>query len=278
MKNQGAPRRHGVTENNKRRMAFMTIPTVTLEHQSNSPWVSLCLCVSVVSFLFFLAGCNHAPAGEVLTPKATGTALVESSGGKQVADVGNNLPQPVVVQVNGADGNAVTGALVSFHGDGLTFTPAQALSDSSGQVSVVVQVGTEPRNYTLVAETLKPDRSRATLELRETALGYEQRVGKEVNDKYCVRCHDNESTAQRVSNFDNLTPAPHNFSDGTFLNNLKDADLIGITARGGPALGKAASMPPFAGTLDDKQIRAVIAYMRAVADPPYQTSGVKYGK
>src|SRR5216684_4002674 len=153
MKNNSAPRRHGVTEKRKRRMALMPIPTVTL-----------------VSFLFLFSGCNHTPTGEVLTPKTTGTALVESSGGKQVADVGNNLPQPVVVQVNGADGNAVTGALISFHGDGLTFTPDQALSDSGGQVSVVVQVGTEPRNYTLIAETLKPDHSKATLELRETAL------------------------------------------------------------------------------------------------------------
>src|SRR5258708_16691130 len=207
-------------------MALMPMPTVTL-----------------VSFLLLFAGCNHTPTGEVLTPKTTGTALVESSGGKQVADVGTNLPQPVVVEVNGADGNAVTGALISFHGDGLTFTPDQALSDSGGQVSVIVQVGTEPRNYTLIAETLKPDHSRATLELRETALGYEQRVGKEVNDKYCVRCHDNESTALRVSNFDNLTPAPHNFSDGTYLNNLKAADLIVISPRGCPVLVQGGSTP-----------------------------------
>ena len=233
---------------------------------------------SVVCLLLFAIGCHRPPAGEPLTPRAFGTQLVEVSGSRQVAGVGNDLAQPVVVQVNGPDGEGVPEALVSFRGEGLTFTPAQALSDSSGQVSVTVRLGAEPRSYTVVAETAKPDHTAASLELREIALGYEQKVGKEVNDQFCIRCHDSESTRERVSNFDNLSPSPHAFSDGAYLNNLKDADLINITRHGGPALGKSASMPPFGNTLDDKQITAVVAYIRAVADPPFQTSGVKYGK
>lgn len=234
--------------------------------------------LSVVCLLLFATGCHRPPAGEALTPKTFGTQLVEVSGGKQAAGVGNDLSQPLVVQVNGADGNGVAGALVSFRGDGLTFTPAQALSDSSGQVSVTVRLGAEPRSYTVTAETAKPDHTAASLELREIALGYEQQVGKEINGQYCIRCHDSESTPERVSNFDNLSPSPHAFSDGTYLNNMKDIDLANITRHGGPALGKSASMPSFGNTLGDKQIKAVVAYIRAIADPPFQTSGVKYGK
>lgn len=228
--------------------------------------------------LLLAAGCTRHSAGGALTPEAKGTDIVEVSGGKQIAGVGSDLPQPVVVQVNGADGNGVAKALVVFRGEGLEFTPQQALTDASGQVTVNVQLGAEPRDYEIVAETVKPDGSTASRTLREVALGYQQKLGREVNDKYCIRCHDPESTPERVSNFDNLSPAPHAFADGNFLNNLSEADLIAITTRGGVAQAKSAAMPPFGGTLTDKQIKAVVAYMRAVADPPYKAPGVKYAK
>src|SRR2546422_11654662 len=51
-------------------------------------------------------------------PKSTayGSAIVETSGGKQIAAAGTTLPQPVVVQVNDDQGTAVAGALVEFRG------------------------------------------------------------------------------------------------------------------------------------------------------------------
>jgi mono/diheme cytochrome c family protein len=238
------------------------------------PFSILCL-----ASLLLATGCSrHSTSAVVLVAEAKGVQIVEVSGGKQIASTGSDLPQPVVVQVNGADGNGVARALVVFRGPGLQFTPRQALTDSSGQVTVNVQLGAEPRGYQILAETLKSDGATATLTLRAVALGYQQRLGKEVNDKYCIRCHDPESTPERVSNFDNLSPAPHAFADGAFLNNLSDDSLRAITARGGIAQAKSAAMPPFGGTLSDKEIKAVVAYIRAIADPPYQAPGVKYGE
>ena len=219
------------------------------------------------------SGSKHAPA-----PTAYGAEIKEVSGGKQITEVGSETPQPVVVQVNGADGNPVTGALVSFHGDGLQFTAAQALTDASGQVTTAVRLGTTSGLYQIVAETPVAGKNTASLKLQETALGYEQKVGRAVDERYCVRCHSSESTPERVSNFDNLSPSPHQFSDGAALNNISDADLINTITHGGPAVGKSAQMPAYGATLTSAEIRAVIAYMRAVADPPYQTPGVKYGK
>ena len=67
--------------------------------------------------LFALAGCRHsAPAKAGLKASAQGTALVESSGGHQVGATGTALNDPLVVQVNNDQGNAVPGALVEFHG------------------------------------------------------------------------------------------------------------------------------------------------------------------
>jgi len=74
-------------------------------------------------------------------PTAFGAAIVESSGGKQFAQTGALLPQPVVVQVNDAQGTAVPGALVEFAAaPGVTFDPASGLSDSSGQVTTNVSL------------------------------------------------------------------------------------------------------------------------------------------
>src|ERR1700757_716799 len=78
----------------------------------------------------------------VSKPTAFGAAIVESSGGKQLAQTGSTLPQPVVVQVNDEQGTAVPGALVEFAGPpGVIFDPQRALSDSSGQVTTTLSLG-----------------------------------------------------------------------------------------------------------------------------------------
>lgn len=233
----------------------------------------------VLLFLtFLLAGCSRNSPPNPPSPSAYGVQIVEISGGKQIAAAGSVLPQPVVVQVSGADGNPVTGALVRFHGEGIAFNPSQALSDSNGQVTTSVQLGFAASDYQVTAESPKQGGGAISISLRQTSLGYEATLGKAVNDKYCIRCHDPESTPERVSNLDNLSPAPHQFSDGATYNLLQDSDLFNITNHGGIALGKSAQMPAFGKTLKPAEIKAVVAYIRTVADPPYQSSGVKYGK
>src|SRR5437016_11330022 len=92
------------------------------------------LAIGMISIAMLSTGCARKALS--LSPKATafGSALVESSGGKQIAAIGSILPQPVVVQVNDEQGNAVTGASVQFSGPpGVTFDPASGISDSSGR-------------------------------------------------------------------------------------------------------------------------------------------------
>lgn len=226
---------------------------------------------------FLISGCaKRASVPVSLSPKAFGTQIVEQSGGKQTTGVGARLSDPVVVQVNGSDGNAVVGALVLFQGDGATFTPAQALTDENGQVSAIVQLGGVPGPYLLQAQSPKQGGGLANLALRGIALGYQEKVGKQVSEKYCIMCHDPESTTERVSNFDNLAPpAPHTLSDGTVLNAMSDADLYKIIADGGPALGKSPQTPAYRNTLTPAEIKAVIAYLRIIADPPYSPQPAK---
>jgi len=226
---------------------------------------------------WWIAGCGkNISKVPSLAPRAYGSQIVEQSGGKQAAGVGARLADPVVVQVNGADGNGLAGALVTFRGSGLTANPAQVLTDESGQASTVVQLGAIPLSYELIAETPKSAGGIASITLREIALSYQEKVGKEISEKYCIMCHDPESTTERVSNFDNLSPpAPHLFSDGNALNSLSDADLTKIIAEGGPALGRSPQTPAYRNTLTSTEIKAVIAYMRAIADPPYSPQTTK---
>ncbi len=226
------------------------------------------------------AGCGRRPAGPAtLHPSATGAAIVESSGSKQLGSPGAALPQPLVVQVNDKQGNGVTGALVTFSGtQGVDFDPAQVLTDSSGQATTQVTLGGIAGRYELTSSSVDASGKPFTLTVVELAAGYQQRLGFELDQKYCARCHDPESTAQRVSNYDNLAVKPHPFAEGETLNKLSDAELTAIIGHGGPSMNRSALMPPFGATLDKAEAQALISYIRLVSEPPYRLPGVVYAR
>lgn len=236
--------------------------------------------VTVCLSMVLVAACSHKnKQPPPLQATASGTAIVESSGGKQIAYVGMPLDQPVVVQVNDANGSGVAGAAVYFSGpSGATFTPAAALTDSSGQVTTNIALGQQGGRYKLVATTRDASGKNVELMVDEIALGYQQTVGAQLNAQYCMRCHDPESTPLRVSNMDNLSVKPHAFSEGDTLNKLSDADLLAIISHGGPALNRSPEMPPWGYTLSKSDIAALISYIRAVADPPYEAGGLVYAQ
>jgi mono/diheme cytochrome c family protein len=212
-------------------------------------------------------------------PTAFGAAIVESSGGKQVAQTGSLLPQPVVVQVNDEQGNAVAGALVEFAAvPGVTLDPPNGLTDSSGQATTNVSLGGMAGHYRIIASTIDKSRKRVGLKLEEIALGYQQILGRSLNDQYCDRCHNPESTVERVSNYDNLDVKPHPFTEGDTFNVFSDADLTAVITYGGPALNKSALMPAWGNTLSKSDIQALISYIRAVSDPPSRSAGPVYAK
>jgi mono/diheme cytochrome c family protein len=236
--------------------------------------------------LIFLAtavsvGCSRPSARSTatLTPTAYGTAIVESSGGKQTAEVGTALAQPVVVQVNDDQGNAVTGALVVIRGaNGIYLSPAAGLTDSSGQLSSTVSLGTIAGRYQLVASTTTKSGKDVELKIEEIGLGYQEMLGSQLNDQYCARCHNQESSPERVSNYDNLEVKPHPFTEGEMLNKMSEADLTAIISHGGPALNKSPLMAPYGYTLSKSEIQALIAYLRMVSDPPYGAPGIVYAQ
>jgi len=234
----------------------------------------------VVFAAFLMTGCTRKPGStSALKPAGFGAALVESSGGKQIGATGMVLAQPVVAQVNDEQGTAVTGALVEFSGPaGVSFDPSSGLTDSSGQVSTNVALGGMAGRYQLTARTFTKAQKLVELKIEEIGLGSQQELGFQLDNKYCARCHNPESSAERVSNYDNLEVKPHPFAEGDTLNKMSDADLAAIIGHGGPALNKSALMPPYGYTLSKSEIEALIAYIRLISDPPYHASGMVYAQ
>jgi mono/diheme cytochrome c family protein len=238
-------------------------------------------CMLVVFATACSVGCARKSGADYQSPAATayGAAIVESSGGKQITQIGTSLPQPVVVQVNDEHGNAVSGALVVLSGpNGVFLDPVGGLTDANGQFTSNVSLGTIPARYRLTASTTTKARKTVDLKLEEIALGYEELVGSQINEQYCARCHNPESTPERVSNYDNLEVKPHPFTEGDTLNKINDADLTAIISHGGPALNKSPLMPPYGYTLSKSEIQALIAYIRIVSDPPSGDPRIVYAR
>ena len=107
---------------------------------------------------------------------------------------------------------------------------------------------------------------------RVTPLGYQQAQGKRVFYQYCVWCHA-DATPAGPSNRSNLTPVPPLLNDGGTLNTESDEFMQNIITLGGSAMGKSSMMPPYGRTLTAEEIRSVIVFTRAIAQPPYQPPG-----
>ena len=103
-------------------------------------------------------------------------------------------------------------------------------------------------------------------------LSYQQAQGKRIFYQQCVWCHA-DSTPAGPSNRSNLTPVPPLLNDGATLNAESDEYMQNIITLGGSAMGKSAMMPPYGRVLSAEEIRSVIAFTRAIAQPPYQPPG-----
>jgi len=103
-------------------------------------------------------------------------------------------------------------------------------------------------------------------------LSYEQAQGKRIFYQHCVWCHA-DATPAGPSNRSNLTPNPPLMNDGSTLNPESDEFMRNIITLGGSAMGKSAMMPPYGRMLTPGEIASVIAFTRAIAQPPYQPPG-----
>jgi len=112
-----------------------------------------------------------------------------------------------------------------------------------------------------------PAKAPDTPPTESAAIEPDAEAGKADYELYCASCHGKTGAGDGpLGQVLNPKPARHN--DGAYMNPLTDDHLFKVIKFGGASVGKSPTMAPLG--LSDQQIHNVIAFIRTLADPPYQ--------
>jgi mono/diheme cytochrome c family protein len=96
-----------------------------------------------------------------------------------------------------------------------------------------------------------------------------QADGKALYASYCSVCHGEKGKGDGMG-AKGLPAKPADHTNGAAMNQLSDKYLGDIISKGGSAVGKSAFMPAWGNSLNEKQVRDVVAYIRSIAVPAYK--------
>lgn len=108
----------------------------------------------------------------------------------------------------------------------------------------------------------RPERARSAVATPRPTQ-YQLHLGKSVFEAYCVPCHGDTGAGDGSNSF-NLDPHPRDLGDPKFQKSKSNADLMDTIRRGGAGVGLSSLMPPWGHTLNDRQIDAVVVYVRSL--------------
>jgi mono/diheme cytochrome c family protein len=95
--------------------------------------------------------------------------------------------------------------------------------------------------------------------------------GKKIYLTYCSTCHGDKGKGDGpAANSLPVKPADH--TNGAVMNQFSDQFLLDVISKGGGQVGKSMFMPAWGSSLNDKQIRDIVVYLRTIAEPPYKPS------
>ena len=84
----------------------------------------------------------------------------------------------------------------------------------------------------------------------------------EVFGTTCAQCHGERGRGDGPAG-EMLNPKPRNYTDPKWQASVSDDDIRTIITKGGQAVGKSASMPPFGGRLDAQTIDGLVQIIRS---------------
>ena len=87
--------------------------------------------------------------------------------------------------------------------------------------------------------------------------------GKKLYGQYCASCHGQSGKGDGPAAAA-LNPKPRDHTDREYMSKLSDDDLLKVIKNGGASVGKSPLMPPWGASLNDDQIKDVIAYVRTL--------------
>ena len=106
-----------------------------------------------------------------------------------------------------------------------------------------------------------PEHARRVAPARPTQ--YQLHLGKSVFGAYCAACHGDAGAGDGSNSF-NLDPRPRDLADPAFQKGKSNAELADTIRRGGAGVGLSSLMPTWGHTLNDRQIDAVVVYVRSL--------------
>jgi mono/diheme cytochrome c family protein len=102
-----------------------------------------------------------------------------------------------------------------------------------------------------------------------SAWSQNQAEGRKLYGSYCASCHGDKGKGDGVA-AGSLPVKPKDHTDGATMNQLTDQFLADVITKGGGGIGKSAFMPAWGSSLNEKQVRDIVAYIRSLAVPPYR--------
>ena len=97
--------------------------------------------------------------------------------------------------------------------------------------------------------------------------GYNVRQGRVLFGHYCATCHGKAGHGDGFNAY-SLDPKPRDLADTTFQARQSDDDLAAVIRVGGSVSGFSAAMPPWGRTLNERDIRNIVRYIRALPQLP----------
>jgi len=93
--------------------------------------------------------------------------------------------------------------------------------------------------------------------------------GRKLYATYCATCHGDKGKGDGAA-AKSLPAKPADHTNGAVMNQLNDKFLTDLITKGGGAVGKSSFMPAWGGSLNEKQIRDLVVFIRSLAVPPYK--------
>jgi len=89
--------------------------------------------------------------------------------------------------------------------------------------------------------------------------------GQKLLEHYCAVCHGASGEGDGFNAF-NLNPKPRNLADRESMRRFSDQQLLAAISQGGLERGKSNLMPPWGNTLNERQVRYLVAYLRTLGE------------
>ena len=109
----------------------------------------------------------------------------------------------------------------------------------------------------------------ASIALPPSAGGQNQAEGRKLYATYCVTCHGEKGKGDGVA-AGSLPVKPKDHTNGAIMNQMTDQSLADVISKGGGGTGKSSFMPAWGASVNEKQVKDIVAYIRSLAVPPYK--------